>query len=78
MSEPLRPTRALVELIDATVEQPTPGSRVLALTLGNTLVPTIWTNRSHETLYAWCHYPKVPSSVKRRMMLQYMDYEEVA
>ncbi len=55
------------ELIDAHVRTPEPGTPVLGLTIGGTLVPTVWSSTSLLGFEAWCDYPKVPASVKERM-----------
>ena len=71
MTDPLRPTRPVVELIDCADETPTPGSRVLAIGLGGTLAPIIWTSESSKFFKAWMPYPKIPQAVKDKLMEQY-------
>lgn len=67
-----RPTAPSVELIDAHIEQPRAGSRVLALQHGNVLVPMEWKSDSIQHFDAWCHYPKVPASVKARQAARFV------
>ena len=62
-----RPTARVVELIDAHIAEPPVGTRILALTKGNVLVPAIWMSNSLEYFDAWMIYPKVPISVKERL-----------
>jgi len=71
MKDPFRPTAARVELIDCDVELPTPGRRVLVLTLGNTLVPAIWGSDTARYSVAWMGYPDVPMTVKQKLLEQY-------
>ncbi len=71
MSDPLRPVRDVVELIDAHIEQPAVGSHVWALTIGGTLVKTVWKSDSIKSYEAWCRNPRVPQSVKDRMSAPY-------
>ncbi len=71
MSDPLRPVRAVVELIDAHIEQPASGSKVWALGTGGVLVQTVWNRNSIEHFEAWSPYPRVPQSVKDRMAAPY-------
>lgn len=71
MSEPLRPTAQQVELIDAHIEPPRPGMRVLALTHGNVLVPCEWKSDSLQHFDAWCPYPRRPGSVKDRQLARF-------
>ena len=73
MTDPLRPTAAVVYLIDAHKEQPTAGSRVLALNRGGVLVPTVWCSTSLQYFDAWMKSPKVPSSVKDRQTERYSN-----
>ena len=61
-----RPTAKFVELIDAHIDTPPEGTRILALTKGNVLVPAIWQADSLQYFDAWMFYPKVPVSVKER------------
>ena len=61
-----RPTSKFVELIDARISTPPDGTRILALTKGNVLVPAIWQSDSLQYFDAWMFYPKVPISVKER------------
>lgn len=71
MKDPLRPTRPVVELIDCDDEMPTSGSSVLAIGLGGTLAPIVWTSESIKFFKAWMPYPKVPVSVKNKLLEQY-------
>lgn len=65
MADHDRKTAPQVELIPTVDSQPTPGMRVLALQHGGSLVPTVWTSRSHLDFDAWCYFPKVPAKVKQ-------------
>lgn len=67
MSEPNRPVREEVQLIDIDEEMPSPGSLVLALGLGGKLVETVWRSDSHTFFKAWMPYPKVPKKVKEKL-----------
>lgn len=71
MTDPFRPTRPVVELIDCVDETPTPGSRVLAIGLGGTLAPVIWTSESIKFFKAWMPYPKIPAAVKQKLLEQF-------
>jgi hypothetical protein len=65
VADPDRPTLPQVELIATVDKQPTPGSRVMALQWGASLVPAIWTTTSYKDFDAWMHYPKIPDKVKK-------------
>lgn len=67
----LRIVKETVELIDAVTNPPVVGSRVLALTIGGALVPHEWGTQSLRFYEAWCAYPKVPASVKERLVSRY-------
>lgn len=71
MGDPLRPVAPVVELINARITPPAFGSRVLALSKGGVLVPTVWTSSSSFHFIGWCAYPKIPQDVKDMMMEQY-------
>lgn len=66
MSDPNIPTAQTVELIDAFLQSPPVGMRVLALTRGNILVSAVWNSDSINTFDAWMYHPKVPQTVKDR------------
>jgi hypothetical protein len=53
------------EMIDVEKYQPLQGERVLALSPGGTLIPCDWD--SDVRFEAWCPYPRVPASVKKRI-----------
>lgn len=72
MTDPLRPTAKTVYLIDAHIEQPTSGSRVIALNRGGVLAPTVWGSTSLQYFDAWMKSPKVPESVKERQSARYI------
>jgi hypothetical protein len=61
----IRPTVESTELVNAHANPPPSGARVLALTQGGTLVPTIWKSDSLQYFDAWCYYPKIPPDVKK-------------
>lgn len=69
-------TAPLSELFD--VEQdgpPASGSHVLALGPGGKLVEEVWSSKSPQYFYAWCHFPKVKQVTKDRMMKQFIKDE---
>lgn len=71
MTDPLRPTLPQVELKDAAIYPPPAGKRVLALNTGGVLGFTV-VNKDFESQFdAWCEYPTVPDSVKRRQAARY-------
>lgn len=57
--------------IDAEANPPTSGSRVLGLTLGGVLAPTVWTAASAADFVAWAPYPKVSPAIKAKLLRQY-------
>lgn len=73
MSEPNRPTRDVVYLIDIDDEMPRAGDLVYALGLGGKLVETTWTSSSHKFFKAWMPYPKVPKAVKEKLYDLYLN-----
>jgi hypothetical protein len=52
------------ELVDVRVEVPPSGGRVIGLTKGGCLIPTIWAKSQTDFIGAWMGYPTVPESVK--------------
>lgn len=71
MSDPNRKVAKVVELIDIDVEMPQNGQLVLALGLGGKLCEEVWTSNSHKFFKAFMPYPKIPASVKEKLMKQY-------
>lgn len=65
-ADPMRVTRPAVYLIDNLIQPATPGKRVMALTIGGVLVPTIVGKNFRDHYDAWMDYPTVPDTVKRR------------
>lgn len=58
-------------LIDTHVQEPTPGSRILALQHGGCLVQVVWSSTSKELYDAWCCFPTVPRAVKIRQLARF-------
>lgn len=71
MSERERPTQPVVGLVSLKKSRPFPGQRVLALTEGNKLVETVWSEANASTYFAWMPYPKVPQDVKEELREHY-------
>lgn len=63
MSDPLHPTRAVVELHDPEVFPPPRGVRLLLINECGVLIQGPW----YEGALAWGYKPRIPDSVKRKM-----------
>lgn len=76
-----RPTKESCQLIDLEQSRPFPGQRVLGLSIGGVLTPTIWSESQADFYDAWCEYPRIPKSVKARQnarMLKALQENEQA
>lgn len=72
MSEPNRPVRETVWLIDTDDEMPLTGANVIALGMGGKLCETVWNKDSHKFFVAWMSYPRIPAIVKEKMHNAYL------
>jgi hypothetical protein len=66
-------TTCILYMTDVRDEEPTSGSRVLALQHGGRTIETTWNSDSHKEFYAWCPFPKIKQKTKDRMMEKYVD-----
>jgi hypothetical protein len=57
-------------LIDLDAARPFPGQRVLALSIGGVLAPTIWSEAQASFYDAWMEYPKTPTTVKDKQNMR--------
>lgn len=64
-------TSRISYLIDTCIEEPPIGSQVLGLSVGGKLCETVWNSSSSRFFDAWCTYPKIPKSVRKRQCERY-------